>query len=296
MPFFVVFIFISLFFKLLSKLIKTVKDEGFAGMINHPFLTFMAIMIFGSSGALIPILFILSIIRKSSKNNKKSDMKRKGASNIDDIAQMSFTDDTVRRTASNSAYTSANANTTRSNTNAVNSFGLPSSHTKRLKIISRFNKRYDLSLTDGEMNRIVAATYLSTDWARELCYMNRSYDTIYSWFATTNSWLKVYLHAFQVQTISSDFAMQEQIAFQAFDQIFSDVCSNKNLPLDMVIRKINEKYFTNFDETTFMIAYRFVESKGKRYPLSFNSVINNQQDIDDLLKKYETTPTQTPSH
>ena len=180
------------------------------------------------------------------------------------------------------------------NNQKPNSYGLPSAAKKRTKIVKKFSDKYDLFLTDREIKRIVDASYLSSGWAREICYMNQKYDTVYAWYASMNPWLKVYLYAFQQQEISSDFAMQERIVYDAFNTVFSDVCNEANLTIDQAIRKINEKYLTNFDETTFMIAYRYMESKGKKYSFAFNQVLNTQEDIDELLSKYEGVPSGTP--
>ena len=185
------------------------------------------------------------------------------------------------------------------NNQKPNSYGLPSAEKKRTKIVKKFSDKYNLYLTDREIKRIVDASYLSSGWAREICYMNQKYDTVYAWYASMNPWMKVYLYAFQQQNISSDFAMQERIVYDAFNTVFSDVCSDGDLTIDQAIRRINEKYLTNFDETTFMIAYRYMESKGKKYSFAFSQVLNTQEDIDELLSKYEGaesngTPMGTP--
>lgn len=285
-------------FRAIKSVFSTLSKEGLSGLFKRPGLLILAFILLGSTG-LLPVAIIGSIIAAAVKNDSKNKNKRTRNTTTYRQVNNQYTYTSPQNNAQNgvfqgnSYYTGYNnqsspyANTSYQNAySRPHSFGLPTSAKKRRRIVNRFNERYDLSLTDTEIDRIVDASFLSTDWAREVCYMNQKYDNIYSWFGTMNSWLKVYLHAFQVQTISSDFAMQERIAFDAFDQVFSDICSDPNLPLDVAIRKINDKYFTNFDETTFMIAYRFMESKGKRYTLSFNSVINNQADIDDLLKKY----------
>ena len=176
----------------------------------------------------------------------------------------------------------------------VNSFGLPSQERKRKKIVKKFSDRYGLNLSDGDIAQIVKASYMSTAWSREICYMNQKYETVYSWFATSNPWLKAYMFAFPLQQISSDFAMQEQIVYTAFDQIFSDILSKPNITVAEAIWEINSKYYTQFDESTFMMAYRFMEQKGKRYKLNLGDVISGTSDIDELLSKYEHT--QMPSH
>ncbi len=315
-----VLLFLFFGFRAVKSLFTTVQKEGLGGLLKHPFLLILGFLMLGST-VFLPIALVGALIASSSKNKNKKNNRARGNNSTryyNPNNQYNYTHNPNPQATRNgtfqgnsfytgynsgqpNAYSNPGTQNAYSNPGTQNtfapgaqnmyakphSFGLPTSARKRRRIVSKFNERYDLSLTEEQIDRIVDASFLSTDWAREICYMNQKYDNIYSYFATMNSWLKVYLHAFQVQTISSDFAMQERIAFDAFDQVFSDVCSDPNLPLDAAIRKINSKYFTNFDETTFMIAYRFMESKGKRYTLSFSSVVNNAEDIDSLLKKYE---------
>lgn len=172
----------------------------------------------------------------------------------------------------------------------VNSFGLPSSQKKRSKIVSKFSERFNLCLTDSDVRSIVDASYMSTEWSREICYMNQNYENVYTWISTGNAWLKAYLVAFPRQQISSDFLMQEQIVYSTYDQIFSDVLCRPNISVSEAIQEINRKYFLQFDDVTFMIAYRFMEQKGKRYPLNLNAdIVVNTSAVDDLLSKYEQT-------
>ena len=44
-----------------------------------------------------------------------------------------------------------------------------------------------------------------------------------------------------------------------------------------------------------MIAYRYMESKGKKYSFAFNQVLNTREDIDELLQKYENVQQGTPT-
>lgn len=47
-------------------------------------------------------------------------------------------------------------------------------------------------------------------------------------------------------------------------------------------------FFTSFDDATFMIAYRFLESRGLKHSLGGPDVIKDEDNIDELLKKYST--------
>ncbi len=309
------FVFIFLCIKSLHTILRALRNEGAKGMKNNSNGLLIGSIICFACGlwplGIAGIIMHTSAKKHSSEKRNTSNstspyytknpyMNLNATQNPYQSANGIFTSATPQaRTVQrqgNAYYTGyASTNTKSSASYSPQSFGLPSSTRKRRRIVEKFNERYELSLSRVDIDRIVDASYLSTDWAREICYMNQKYETIYSWYATVNPWLKVYLYVFQVQNISSDFAMQERIAFDAFDQVFSDACADPNVPLDVVIQRINEKYFTNFDETTFMIAYRYMESKGKRYTISFNPVINGQADIDDLLKKYEQLNQPTPS-
>ena len=174
-------------------------------------------------------------------------------------------------------------------TQNVNSFGLPNAAKKRKKIVTKFNEKFDLCLTENEIDQIVGASYMDSRWAREICYMNQKYETVYAWFATSNAWLKAYFHAFPLQQISSDFSMQEQIVYNAYDQIFSDILTKPDITVPEAIWQINNKYYTRFDKSYFMIAYRFMEQKGKRYHLNLVDGISGTEDIDSLLSKYDQT-------
>lgn len=163
---------------------------------------------------------------------------------------------------------------------------LPTSAKKRRKIIARFNEAYSLNLTEAEINRIAEASYMSAGWAEEIHDMTEDYETVSSWYANGTPWLKAYLSAFQKQSISSDFQVQEQIVLDSFDRVFSDVCCFPNQTVESAIEQINRKYLTRFNEATFTIAYRFLESKGKKYPISFAQVYSVNEEIDELLDKY----------
>ena len=174
---------------------------------------------------------------------------------------------------------------------SVNSYGLPSSSRARTKIVKKFNQQYELNLTDNDIKAIVDASYMSSYWAKEICYMNQRYENVYSWFSTGNTWLKTYLYVFPMQQITSDFTMQESIVYNTLNQVFSDILSRPNITVAEAIYEINNKYYTRFDDNTFMIAYRFMEQKGKRFPLNFTNVVSGTSDIDNLLSKYNQQQT-----
>lgn len=166
---------------------------------------------------------------------------------------------------------------------------LPRQASKRRGIIEKFNKKYDLNLTDDQIQKIVDASYYSTDWAHEVEDMSKEYTNIYEWFQGSTSWLRAYLSAFAVQSVSSDFDQQEQICMTEFAQLFEGTNFDGCATQEDSIRAMNDKFFTNFDDISFMIAYRFLEKHGKHYSIfSGTKVANAESDTDDLIKKYES--------
>ena len=76
----------------------------------------------------------------------------------------------------------------------------------------------------------------------------------------------------------------------AFEEIFQFADSLGNLSVSEKISRINHKYLSNFDDVTYMIAYRFMEKKGIRHSMDNQDLVQNETEIDELLKKYRTTP------
>ncbi len=167
--------------------------------------------------------------------------------------------------------------------------GLTRSVAKRRKIVEKFNKKNNLNLTDSEIGRIVDASYMSNCWEREIYDMSLEYDSLFQWYNGDSSWLRAYLHAFPVQSVSSDFEMQHQICLDAFIQIFEDIRPGTYTRIDDCIAAINNRYYTAFDETTFMIAYRFLEANGRRYEMPHLRAMHSESELDSLKRKYDET-------
>lgn len=165
--------------------------------------------------------------------------------------------------------------------------GLVRAVPKRRKLLKKFNKQYDLTLTDEEIERIVDASYFSRGWELEILAMTKEYDSIYQWYNGSSNWLRAYIKVFAVQNISSDFERQRQICLEAFNQIFYEIDPASYGSIDRCIDAINNKYLTYFDEATFMIAYRFLEANGYKYALPSASILRNESDLDKLQRKYD---------
>lgn len=166
---------------------------------------------------------------------------------------------------------------------------LPKPLVRRNRIISTFNDKYDLSLTEEEIRRIAEASYVSESWKREVEAMTVRYETEGQWFAGPTDWLRVYIYAFEIQNISSDFGLQEQICFETLDEVMAYACAVPDATVEERIQRINDRYFTRFNEMSFMIAYRFLQRKGRNYDLSRPDLVKNvDQELEETMKKYRT--------
>lgn len=165
--------------------------------------------------------------------------------------------------------------------------GLTKSVPKRRKIIEKFNKKHDLNLTDEEITRIVDASYMSNCWECEIFEMDMDYKSIMQWYRSDTGWLRAYLHAFPIQSVSSDFEMQHKICLESFDTIIGQIHPEKFSSVEECVRAINDTYFTAFDETTFMIAYRFLEANNIKYQLPHMDLVRSDSVLEQLKSKYD---------
>ena len=160
---------------------------------------------------------------------------------------------------------------------------------KRKKIVTKFNEKYDLCLTENQIDRIVEASYYSYSWLREIYDMDKTYKFASMWIEQTNDWLRTYLYVFPVMDISTDFARQEQIVEDTYYAIFKDIDPKSCYSVEDCIEKINNKYMTRFDEKTFMEAYRFLQKHHHNFKLpgADRSIIRNESEVDRLAEKYD---------
>ena len=165
---------------------------------------------------------------------------------------------------------------------------LPRRQNRRLKILKNFNNKFDLNLTEEQMQSIVNSSYMSETWKRELESMTVHYDSVYEWFQGETRYLRAYLYAFRVQEITSDIYQQEQICMHAFEQVWNYADSLSSLSLEERIQRVNDTYYTQFDNITFMIAYRFLEARGRKHKLDTLDPVQSGDDMEDLKKKYDT--------
>lgn len=168
---------------------------------------------------------------------------------------------------------------------------LPGAVSKRKKIVEAFNEKYQLYLTPEQIRGIVDASYMSEIWKKEVEAMSHKYETVHQWYQGYTKWLRVYLHAFHVQEVTSDIRQQENICMYAFEEVFQYVDRLTDQPLAEKIRMVNDKFYTAFDDVSFMIAYRFLESKDKHHDLGSGRIVREDEEIDELLHKYESQGT-----
>lgn len=162
---------------------------------------------------------------------------------------------------------------------------LPKGMDKRKRLVQEFNKKYNLNLTEEDVKRMVDASYMSAAWKQELEAMNRPYESVHEWFAGDTDWLRIYLHAFEVQTVSSDFRLQNKICTESFDEIMKYAESFEHLTLTERIEQVNNKFFTCFDETSFMTVYRFMEEKGMHYDIFKVDLLKNEDELERELER-----------
>jgi len=163
----------------------------------------------------------------------------------------------------------------------------------RRKIVADFNRKYGLNLTETQIDSIVGGSYQSQYWYWEIQAMGCEYDSIASWYSGDRAWLRAYLKAFNVQNISSDFEFQWRTCLASYQQIFTSLDMSRYYSIDQCIADINHRFLTNFDDVTFMIAYRFLQQNGVSVALPTVSVLRVDEELANLANKYEEG---TPTH
>ncbi len=169
---------------------------------------------------------------------------------------------------------------------------LPKAAGRRTKIVNKFNEQYSLYLTEEQIRNIVAASYMSNAWKQEVEAMYVKYDSVYQWLVGDTAYLRAYLRAFAVQDVTSDFQQQQRIVTESFEEIFQYSDTISGLTLERRIEMINSKFLTNFDDITYMIAYRYLEALGYHHDLEITQLNRIDGTFDDLVAKYENMSTE----
>lgn len=167
---------------------------------------------------------------------------------------------------------------------------LPAEQEDRARIIFKFNERYQLRLTDDNVRTIVNGTYYSSLWHTEVEAMRENYNSVVEWYRSGNSCLRLYMKVFNVMEISSDAQFQQNICIESFDKVFTYMVEQNYENVEESIRGINDHFMTNFDDITFMMVYRILQSYGRNYRMPIGSTIIVDSELDEMKRKYEGTP------
>ena len=215
--------------------------------------------IFSAFSGLIPFIVIASIISKLVKSGK-NEKKREKSIEYREIKQ---------------------------NVNQGAGYKLTQSTSKRVRIVSKFNKKFGLNLTDDQIERIMNASYVSYYWEKEIYDMTQDYNVQVEWLKSDTDWLRAYLMAFPVMDIASDFSVQKKIVVDAFYQIFKGITAKSYYSIDEMIKDVNNRYLVNFNEMTFMIAHKFLKQNGYDFELPRIGVTRVESDVEKLAREYD---------
>ena len=215
--------------------------------------------IFSAFSGLIPFIVIASIISKIVKSGK-NEKKREKSIEYREIKQ---------------------------NVNQGAGYKLTQSTSKRVRIVSKFNKKFGLNLTDDQIERIMNASYVSYYWEKEIYDMTQDYNVQVEWLKSDTDWLRAYLMAFPVMDIASDFSVQKKIVVDAYYQIFKGITAKSYYSIDEMIKDVNNRYLVNFNEMTFMIAHKFLRQNGHDFELPRIGVTRVESDVEKLAREYD---------
>ncbi|MBR6172768.1 MAG: DUF1761 domain-containing protein [Eubacterium sp.] len=166
-------------------------------------------------------------------------------------------------------------------------FNLTQSVSKRQKILSKFNEKYELNLNQEQIDRIVDASYMSYSWEKEIYDMTKDYERVSEWYKSDTSWLRAYLRAFPAMNISSDFEMQRSIVEGAFREILTELPPGDFMTIDSAIEETNRRFFTLFDEQSYMLMFRYMQTKGMNLEIP-NALHKKQEtEADRLAREYD---------
>lgn len=271
---------IIIFFLIVGWIIKKVKNDQRASDIGKAIgFVIFGLFLIGIFSSFLPILFPIAAIALIVKlikryENKQFDIRKEKYGWDDELVKdIKSNKHTVDKEFQNAA--------------SLKSKILPKAINKRKKLIREFSDKYQLNLTEEQVKCIADASYMSLSWKLEVEQMMTKYDAISQWFTGNTAYLRAYLHVFPVQDVSSDFKQQFQICIDTFEEVFRYSDSLVHLSRLERIEKINSKFLTNFDDVTYMIAYRFLERLGFQHQLDKVDLNTNDNDIDELLKKYQ---------
>ena len=168
---------------------------------------------------------------------------------------------------------------------------LPDTEAGRSNIVRKFSEKYNLNLTTLQIKSIVDGSFLSEKWALEIWAMDQKYAVASEWYAGDTDWLRAYLKAFNVQNVSADFDVQRDYCKVNFKEVLTAIDVRQFSDIQSYINQINNTFMTNFDEVTFMVAYRFLLKSGVRVDLPKADVVRVENEVDALARKYDNLGT-----
>lgn len=157
----------------------------------------------------------------------------------------------------------------------------------RVKIIEKFNEKYNLTLSKEQIDKIANSSFQDDGWLKEIVSMTKKYSTISEWYQGDTDWLRAYIKSFNVMNISTDFNYQKEICLNNFKEAFQSADTSNSGSIDECINKINNQYMSNFDELTFMIAHKFLDKNKCKFDLPKARLVNTKSEINDLINKYD---------
>jgi hypothetical protein len=128
---------------------------------------------------------------------------------------------------------------------------------------------------------------MSYSWEKEIYDMTKDYGRPAEWMKCDTSWLRAYLRAFPMMNISSDFEMQKAIVEDAFRQILTEVPPGEFYTIDAAIEETNRRFYTLFDETTYMVMFRYMQSKGMKLSVPNGLHHVEESEADRLAREYD---------
>jgi hypothetical protein len=168
---------------------------------------------------------------------------------------------------------------------------LPLKKQKRAEIITRFSKKNGLNLRDKDIYLIADASYSSEIWAEEVIAMTKTYHDIGEWLAGKEKtiWLRVYLYVFPVKEITQDYRqLYEIVVGRDFKNLATEINNNKSMTLDECIKRLNAKYYLNFDQTSFALFTHVMRKQGKKIELADVGQIGFEDGLASLVRKYNS--------
>lgn len=248
----------------------------------------------------IPIAFCYAVYKQYTKHghgkgNKKRENYRRSYPEYKVIRRNVYREPATKKTCNVPKPVEKNYATGNADIQKYGLFGdgnseiLDRSVPKRVKLVTIFNKKFGLYLTESQIQTLVKVSYISDFWRVELEAMTLRYETVFEWLQGKTDWLRTYIYVFHVQEINVDLKQQEKICVHAFEQVFQYADFLGNIPMYEKVAKINSRFLTNFDDVTFMLAHRYLESKGYKHELKSQELVVNESEIDSLLEKYSTS-------